>query len=275
MGMDQVQKLFQPLLSINYFALVSEFWLYFFVVTGAIFAGFIDAVVGGGGLVQVPLLLLLFPELSHVQVIASNRFASAAGTAVAAFHYIRSIGVNTMVVVTAGIASAISSFGGTFVMRLIRPEVFKPILLVIIALLAVYTFVKKDLGKIHEPRFSGKKKLLVCALIGLVLGFYNGFIGPGTGSLLVFSMVSIMGMNFLHASSSSKVINVIADAASLVGFLISGSVVFKLALPMMAGNMLGSYIGSKTAIARGNNFVRYIFLLVIAILLVRLSWDIF
>jgi uncharacterized protein len=273
--MDQAQKLFQPLLSINYFAPMSEFWLYFFVVAGAIFAGFIDAVVGGGGLVQVPLLLLLFPELSHVQVIASNRFASVAGTAVAAFQYIRSIGVNTMVVATAGIASAISSFGGTFVMRLIRPDVFKPILLVIIAILAVYTFVKKDLGKIHEPRFSGKQSLLVCTLIGLVLGFYNGFIGPGTGSLLVFSMVSIMGMNFLHASSSSKVINVIADAASLIGFLISGSVVFKLALPMMAGNMLGSYIGSKTAIARGNNFVRYIFLFVITILIVRLSWDIF
>jgi uncharacterized protein len=259
----------------NYFAGVSEYWLYFFVVTGAIFAGFIDAVVGGGGLVQVPLLLLLFPQLSHVQVIASNRFASVAGTAVAAVQYIRSIGVDTAVVVVAGIASAISSFSGTFVMRLIKPDVFKPVLLVVIAILAVYTFIKKDMGNSHKPRFIGNQSLLVCAIIGLVIGFYNGFIGPGTGSLLVFSMVSVMGMNFMNASASSKLINVIADAASLAGFLINGSVVFKLALPMMAGNMLGSYIGSKTAIARGNRFIRYIFLLIIIILIVRLAWDVF
>jgi uncharacterized protein len=254
---------------------VSEPWLYFFVVTGAIFAGFIDAVVGGGGLVQVPLLLLLFPELSHVQVIASNRFASVAGTSVAALQYIRNVGIDTSVVLAAGIASAISAFAGTFVMRLIRPDVFKPILLVIIALLALYTFIKKDLGQVHQPKFAGKQSLLVCVVIGLVIGFYNGFIGPGTGSLLVFSLVSVLGLNFLHASSNSKVINVIADAASLIGFLISGSVVFKLALPMMAGNMLGSYIGSKAAIAKGNSFVRYVFLLVIAILIVRLGWDVF
>jgi uncharacterized protein len=259
---------------INYFAAMSEPWLYFFVVTGAIFAGFIDAVVGGGGLVQVPLLLLLFPELSHVQVIASNRFASVAGTSVAAFHYIRSVGIDTNVVLAAGIASAISSFGGTFVMRLIQPGVFKPILLIIIAMLAIYTFLKKDMGQVHQPRFAGKQALFVCVLIGLVIGFYNGFIGPGTGSLLVFSLVSVIGMNFLRASSNAKVINVIADAASLVGFLLSGAVVFKLALPMMAGNMLGSYAGSKAAILKGNSFVRYVFLMVITLLILRLAWDI-
>ncbi|MBI2729972.1 MAG: sulfite exporter TauE/SafE family protein [Sphingobacteriales bacterium] len=253
---------------------MSEFWLYFLICIGSIFAGFIDAVVGGGGLVQVPILLILFPQFSHVQVIATNRFASLAGTSVAAFHYIRSIGVDAAVAATAGIASAITAFGGTFVMKLISPETFKPILLFVIVLLAIYTFIKKDFGIDHLPKYKGTKMLLVCGCIGAVIGFYNGFIGPGTGSLLVFSMVSVAGMSFIHASSSSKIINAIADAASLIGFLLSKSVVFKIAIPMMVCNMLGGYIGSKTAILKGNNFIRYIFLIVIILLILRLSKDI-
>jgi uncharacterized protein len=253
---------------------MNEIWLYILTCAGALFAGFIDAVVGGGGLVQVPLLFILFPQLSHVQVIATNRFASLAGTSVAAFHYIRSVGIDMAVVVTAGITSAITAFGGTFVMKLIAPEVFKPVLLFVIILLAVYTFIKKEFGAVHAPKYTGKKLLFVCGCIGAVLGFYNGFIGPGTGSLLVFSLVSIAGMSFLHASSSAKVINAVADAASLIGFLMSKAVVFKLAIPMMLSNMLGSYIGSKAAILKGNVFIRYVFLLVMLLLIVRLGWDV-
>lgn len=254
---------------------MAETWLLIIVFIGALFAGFIDAVVGGGGLVQVPLLLILFPQYTHVQVIATNRFASFAGTSVAAFHYIRNVGVDTAVVLTAGITSAIAAFGGTFVMKLIAPEVFKPILLFVIVLLAVYTFIKKDFGIDHLPKYRGTKLLVVCGLIGAALGFYNGFIGPGTGSLLVFSLVSIAGMSFLHASSTAKIVNAIADAASLVGFLMSKAVVFKIAIPMMVCNMLGSYIGSKAAILKGSAFIRYIFLVVMLLLIIRLGWDVF
>lgn len=254
---------------------MNEVWLYILTCAGALFAGFIDAVVGGGGLVQVPLLLILFPQMSHVQVIATNRFASLAGTSVAAFHYIRSVGVDTAVVLVAGITSAVSAFGGTFVMKLIAPEAFKPILLMVIIVLTIYTFIKKDLGIDHAPKFSGHKHLFVCGLIGAALGFYNGFIGPGTGSLLVFSLVSMAGMSFLHASSSAKIINAIADAASLIGFLMSKAVVFKLAIPMMVSNMLGSYIGSKAALLKGNLFIRIIFIVVMVLLIMRLGWDVF
>ncbi len=258
-----------------YLAGMNEFWIMVFVCLAAVFAGFIDAVVGGGGLVQVPVLLILFPELSHVQVIASNRFASIAGTTVAAFQYIRSVGVDMAVVIATGTCAAVTSFAGTFVMALIRPEVFKPLLLVIITLLAIYTFFKKELGIHHEPRYEGRRQLMLCAAIGLVTGFYNGFIGPGTGTLLVFGLVAIAGMSFLKGSAAAKVINAIADAASLVGFLFNHAVVFKIALPMMVSNMLGSYIGSKMALLRGNAFIRYIFLFVIALLMLRLGWDVF
>jgi uncharacterized protein len=253
---------------------MSETWIYILVCIGALFSGFIDAVVGGGGLIQVPLLLILFPQFTHVQVIATNRFASLAGTSVAAFHYIRYVGVDTAVVATAGIASAITAFGGTFVMKLIASDVFKPILLFVIVILAIYTFIKKDFGIDHLPKYKGTKHLVVCGLIGAAIGFYNGFIGPGTGSLLVFSLVGVAGMSFLHASSSAKVINAIADAASLIGFLLSKAVVFKIAIPMMLCNMLGGYLGSKAAILRGNVFIRYIFIFVMAVLIVRLGWDV-
>lgn len=253
---------------------MNEWLILLLICTGALFSGFIDAVVGGGGLVQVPLLLILFPELSHVQIIATNRFASVAGTCVAAFHYVRSVGIDVAVVVVAGITSALSAFGGTFVMKLIPPDVFKPILLCIIILLAIYTFLKKDLGAEHLPKYKGKKLLFVSSLIGLVLGFYNGFIGPGTGTLLVFSFVSIAGMSFIKASSNSKVINAIADGASLIGFFLSNSVVFKIAIPMMLCNMLGGYIGSKAAILKGNSFIRTVFLIVIVLLILRLAKDI-
>lgn len=257
----------------RFFATMNEWLLLLLICIGAFLAGFMDAVVGGGGLIQVPLLMLLFPELSHVQIIATNRMASVAGTAVAAFQYLKTIGLDTAVVVITGISAAIASFGGTFVMRLIPPDVFKPMLLGVMIVLAIYTFKKKDFGATHALKFKGSAYGWVCAGIGTLIGFYNGFIGPGTGSLLIFSFVSIAGMSFLHASASAKIVNALADAASLVGFLLNKAVIFKLALPMMACNMLGAYAGSKAAILKGNAFIRYLFLGVIILLMVRLSWD--
>jgi hypothetical protein len=254
---------------------MTDYWIYLLVCLGAAFAGFIDAVVGGGGLVQVPMLFILFPELSHVQVIATNRFASIAGTTVAAIQYIRHVGIDTTLVLFAGISAGLTSFGGTFVMALVKPEVFKPMLLIIIVVLAVYTFVKKDLGIQHAPRFTSHKLWLMSALIGAMLGFYNGFIGPGTGTLLVFAFVTVLQVGFLQGSASAKIVNAMADFASLIGFFISGSIVYKIALPMMVSNMVGGYVGSKAAILRGNKFVRYVFLFVLALLIVRLAWDIF
>jgi uncharacterized membrane protein YfcA len=148
-------------------------------------------------------------------------------------------------------------------------------LLIIIVVLAVYTFVKKDLGIQHAPRFTSHKLWLMSALIGAMLGFYNGFIGPGTGTLLVFAFVTVLQVGFLQGSASAKIVNAMADFASLIGFFISGSIVYKIALPMMVSNMVGGYIGSGAAILKGNKFVRYVFLFVLSLLIARLSWDIF
>ena len=153
--------------------------------------------------------------------------------------------------------------------------VLKPIILVLIVAIAMYTYRKKNLGQQESFRFSEKQLPWVAAGIGAVLGFYNGFVGPGTGSLLVFAFVSVVGYSFLNASGISKVVNVIADVSSLVFFLIHKHVLFHLALPMLVCNVAGSYFGSRLAVLRGNEFIRKVFLVVVAGIVLRFAWDVF
>ena len=245
------------------------------LIMGALMAGFTEAVVGGGGLIQVPLLFILYPEYNHVQVIATNRFASIFGTTVAAYQYWKKMGLALETVATAGISAAIGSFSGVFIMNQISTEIFKPMLLGIIILLTLYTFFNKSFGQLHRPQnMNHSKYIILCITVGLFIGLYNGIVGPGTGVLLVFSLVSILGKDFLHASASAKAINAIADAASLISFLINKAIIFKLAIPMMIANVTGSYIGSHLAINKGNAFVRYFFLVIVSILILRLGLDI-
>jgi uncharacterized protein len=238
----------------------------------ALLAGFVDAVVGGGGLVQAPALFILYPQLRVPQVIGTNRFSSFMGTAVAAYQYAKIVQVPWKVVLFSAIGAALMSFLGARFSSMMSSELLKPIILVLMLGIALYTFFKKDLGQEEKLRIQAP---LWGLIIGMACGFYNGFVGPGTGSLLVFGFVSVVGYNFLSGSAISKFINVVADVASLVFFLLNGFVLFKLALPMMLCNMLGSFLGSRMAILRGNAFVRQFFLVVILALLARFAWDVF
>jgi uncharacterized protein len=152
--------------------------------------------------------------------------------------------------------------------------VLKPLILVIIVIIAIYTYSQKNLGQEERALVTDSQVPWYALAIGLGLGFYNGFIGPGTGSLLVFAFVSVMGYSFLRASAVSKVVNVIADVSSLIFFFANRYVIFKIALPMMACNMAGSYLGSRMAMLKGNAFVRQFFLGVIAVIILRFAWDV-
>ncbi len=248
-------------------------WLIALATLGSFAAGFIDAVVGGGGLVQVPLLFILFPQLSHANIIATNRLSSVAGTLVAARQYLKSVTINIKYVFAAGILAAIASFGGTFVMQRIPKDDFKILLFFIILALTIYSIFKKQLGHVDTSEKS-KKPMLVFALIGICLGLYNGIIGPGTGTLLVFSLVQFARLNFIQSSAYAKLINAIADLASLIAFIFQGAIIFSLALPMLVGNMCGAYLGSKIALKNGNGFIRIFFILIMILLLSRMAKDI-
>jgi hypothetical protein len=238
----------------------------------ALLAGFVDAVVGGGGLVQAPALFILYPQLRVPQVIGTNRFSSFMGTAVAAYQYAKIVKVPWRVVLLSAAGAALMSFLGARFSSIMSSELLKPIILVLMLSIALYTFFKKDLGQEEKLKVQAP---LWGLIIGMACGFYNGFVGPGTGSLLVFGFVSVVGYNFLSGSAISKFINVVADVASLVFFILHGFVLFKLAIPMMLCNMMGSFLGSRMAILRGNAFVRRFFLVVILALLARFAWDVF
>lgn len=240
----------------------------------AFLAGFIDSVIGGGGLVQIPAFFVLYPQLSVPNIISTNRMASAVGTAVAAWNYARSVPIPWRTVISAGITSAICSYLGATLQSLLPSALLKPILLVLILGVAVYTYRRKDLGQNEHFRIPENQIPVWAAGIGAMLGFYNGFVGPGTGSLLVFAFVSLVGYSFLSASALSKVVNVIADLSSLIFFLSHHYVLFNLALPMMACNVAGSYAGSRMAMLRGNAFIRQVFLVVVLGIIARFAWDV-
>ena len=241
----------------------------------ALLAGFVDAVVGGGGLVQVPALFILYPELAVPQVIGTNRFSSFVGTGVASYQYSRKIDIPWQLVAWTGIAAGTMSFAGANLSSMVSAQVLKPTILVLMTAIACYTYFRNQLGQHDTSQTQSRLHTASAVLVGATAGFYNGLVGPGTGSLLVFGLVSIVGFQFVKASGIAKIINVIADIASLVFFLSRGYVLFKLALPLMLCNVAGSYLGSKTALNRGNSFVRIFFLLVIFGLILRFGWDIY
>lgn len=247
------------------------YWLCFF----AFLSGFVDSIVGGGGLIQIPAFFILYPQLTVPNIISTNRLASAAGTSVAAWNYSRVVSIPWKTVVYAGISASVCSYLGATVQSMLPSSVLKPIILALIVLIAIYTYRKKDMGQQDAFRITESRLPFWAAGIGGVLGFYNGFVGPGTGSLLVFGFVSVIGYSFLSASALSKVINVIADVSSLVFFLIHKHVLFHLALPMLVCNVTGSYFGSRMAVLRGNSFIRKVFLVVVVGIVARFAWDVF
>jgi uncharacterized protein len=240
----------------------------------ALLAGFVDSIVGGGGLVQVPALFILYPSFEIPRIIGTNRFSSFMGTAVAGYQYAKKVQIPWRTVIYAGIGAGIMAYLGAKISDIVDEKILKPVILVLMSGIAIYTFKKKDLGQEEKLKYNLQIIPIYGLIIGSSAGFYNGFVGPGTGSLLVFGFVSIIGFGFLKASAISKIVNVIADVASLGYFIIEGYVQFEIAIPMMLCNMTGSYLGSKMAILKGNEFVRNFFLVVIFALILRFGWDV-
>ena len=236
-------------------------------------AGLIDSIVGGGGLVLTPAMLNLHPGLNILQAIGTQRTSSIMGTSVAAWNYLRKIHIERRILLPACVAAmAASAIGVQFAKRL-DPELLKWTVLAICVILAVYTVFRKDLGLKEERRFHPKHESLAALSIGTASGFYNGLIGPGTGTIMVFAFVSFLGLDFLKSSAVSKAANVSADISSWTVLMLSGFVLWVLAVPLIIGNMLGSYIGSHMAIRKGQTFVRAMFLVIVLALIARQAWQ--
>jgi uncharacterized membrane protein YfcA len=236
-------------------------------------AGLIDSIVGGGGLVLTPAMLNLHPQLHILQAIGTQRTSSIMGTSVAAWNYLRRIKVERRILVPACIAALSASAVGVQLAKRIDGEVLKWTVLAICVVLAIYTVFRKDLGLREDRRFHPKHETLAAVAIGAATGFYNGLIGPGTGTIMVFAFVSFLGLDFLKSSAVSKTTNVAADLSSWAVLAFGGFVLWTLAIPLIIGNMIGSYIGSHLAIRRGQGFVRAVFLVIVLSLIARQAWQ--
>jgi uncharacterized protein len=161
------------------------------------------------------------------------------------------------------------------VQSMLPPVFLKPAIFILIVLIAVYTFRNKNFGQEEHLRYPPEQIPLYAGLVGGIMGFYNGCIGPGTGSLLVFGFVSVLGFSFLRASAISKIVNATADVFSLIYFFTHKYILFHIAIPMMVCNVAGAFLGSRMAVLRGNTFIRRVFLVIIVAILLRFGWDIY
>jgi uncharacterized membrane protein YfcA len=244
-----------------------------FLVLAALVAGFVDAVVGGGGLIQLPALLVGLPNASVVQIAATNKLASFCGTSISAATYVRRIRPDPRTFLPLMLAAGLGSVGGALVASMLPRSAFDPIILVVLVLVGGYVLANPDVGQLTALRFSGGKHVSVVFLTGLTVGFYDGAIGPGTGSFFVFALVGLLGYNFLEASAKAKLANWATNLAALAVFIPQGAVIWELALPMAVANIVGGYAGARVAMARGARFVRVFFLLVVSAFVVRLGGD--
>ena len=249
-----------------------EIWI---VTLASLLAGLVDAIVGGGGLILLPALLSTFPAAHPATLFGTNKGASVWGTSLATLQYARRVELNWATLLPAACTSFAGSLTGAWLVTLIDPGFLRRLLPLVLLAVLIYTLAKKELGRSHTPSGNRRREALLGSSIGLVIGFYDGFCGPGTGSFLVFAFVRLLGYDFLHASASAKLLNVATNIAALILFGWKGHIWWHYAAVMAVANMAGSLIGTRLALHHGTGFVRSVFIVVVSSLILKTSYDAF
>ena len=252
-----------------------ETYIIILLCIAAFFAGFVDAIVGGGGLIQTPVALILLPNLAVSSIIGSLKIPAFSGTSFAANQYLKKVDMNWKLLSIMAIVAFASAFLGSHLLTKVHNDFMKPLLLVVLTLIAIYTFTKKDFGIHQAKEHTVKRQLLLAFSMSLCIGFYDGFIGPGTGSFLVLGFVSVLGFDFLHASANAKMVNLATNFGSICLFVLKGKIIWAIAIPMAVCNAFGGWFGAKLAIKKGNGFIRIFFLIVVICTLLRFCYDVF
>ncbi len=243
----------------------------------AALAGLVDAVAGGGGLIQLPALFLLLPRdraAAVAAVLGTNKLSSICGTGMAVVQYARRVRLPWRTLGPTAGSALVFSLAGARVAAGMNPAVLRPLILALLIAVAGYTFVRKDLGRVHAPRFARRHEQVLGALVGAAIGFYDGFFGPGTGSFLLFAFAGWFGFDFLHASACAKVVNFATNLSAMTYFTATDHVWYRYGLPMAACNVAGAVVGARLALGRGNRFVRAFFLVVVSAMILRFGWDV-
>ena len=246
-----------------------------FVAGASLLAGFVDAIVGGGGLVLVPALFAAFPSTHPATLFGVNKSASLWGTAVATVQYARRVQLPWRALLPAAALALLGSLAGAWLVTVVSPDFLRKVLPLVLLAVLIYTLIKKELGREHAPALQGWREAAVAGAIGLLMGFYDGFFGPGTGSLLVFLFVRVLGYDFLHASASAKLLNSCSNFSALALFAFKGHIWWHYALVLAVANVAGSLLGTRLALRHGAGFVRVVFVLVVSALILRTGYDAF
>lgn len=244
------------------------------LVVAAFAAGWIDAVVGGGGLVQLAALMVAFPGAAPVHLLATNKLASVCGTTTSSITYLRRIRPDLRTAAPLALLAFVGSLLGALIASHIPRSAFNPIILVVLVAVGAYTVLRPKMGELTALRFGGRRHYVVAGLAGFAIGMYDGALGPGTGSFLVFALVGLMGYGFLEASAKAKIANFATNLAALVVFVPQGAVVWSIGLMMGVANVAGGYAGARTAVAKGSAFIRVVFVCVVSAFVLKIGWDV-
>src|SRR3954447_18150603 len=237
-------------------------------------AGFVDAVVGGGGLVQLPALLVGLPSASPVQVLATNKLSSFCGTTVSSVTYYRRVRPDPRTFGPMMVCAFAGSVGGAFLGSHISDSAFDPIVLLVLIVVGAYVIARPSLGETTLLRYDGRRHVGTAMAAGLVIGVYDGALGPGTGNFFVITLVGLLGYGFLEASAKARLANWATNLAALCVFVPQGAVLWHVGLVMGVANLVGGYLGARTAVARGARFVRIFFIVVVSAFIVRIGGDV-
>lgn len=249
-------------------------WALGLMVFASAAAGMVDAIVGGGGLIILPALFGLFPQVTPATLLGTNKAASVWGTAWSAWQFARRVHLPSARLAGAIVAALLGAGLGAWLATQVPASRFRAALPVVLGAVWLYTMWRKDLGRHHLPHPSALREALLGTLIGAGIGFYDGLFGPGTGSFFVFALVRLLGWDFLHASAGAKRLNVATNIAALAWFIPGGHVVWALSLPMAVANVAGSAVGTRLALRHGAGFVRTVFLITVGALILKTVWDV-
>lgn len=241
----------------------------------AFLAGFVDAIVGGGGLIQTPAALVLLPQEPVATVIGTLKIPAFSGTSIAAVQYARRVKLNYRLLLTMTAIAFCAAFTGSKLLTMVSNSFMKPLLLVVLVAVAIYTYSNKNFGNHSEKDHTKQQQWIYAIAISLIIGFYDGFIGPGAGSFLVLAFITLLGFDFLRASAHAKFVNLATNLGSATFFLLSGKILFKIAIPMAVCNAAGGFLGARLALLKGNAFIRIFFLIVVTLTILRFAYDIF
>lgn len=239
------------------------------------FAGFIDSIVGGGGLLQTPAMLIILPQYPVATLFGTTKIPSIAGTTFAAYKYSRNVTLNWKLLWSIVLAAFIGAILGAHTITIIDSTQIKPVIFALLLAVAIYTFFSKKFGLKQEKQISFVKQVVLGCMFGFAIGFYDGLIGPGTGTFFILAFISLLGSDFLHASAQAKYVNVATNLAAIIYFAGSGHILYQYAIPMAVCNLAGSFFGTRLALLKGNKFIKRFFLVVVFGTLLKLGYDIF